>query len=104
MQKPAGSLGFIQRLVRSSGALRQGNHREAVRKVHVIAFYRRIKDNPRGDFVPRTFRFSAKAALNIARMGRISRDRSIREYAREIWNMQPVPVNNAKQARPQSQP
>ena len=39
--------------------------------------------------------WARKAALNVARMGRFSSDRSIREYAREIWNVQPVPVNNA---------
>jgi starch phosphorylase len=40
--------------------------------------------------------WARKAALNVARMGRFSSDRSIREYAREIWNLQPLPVNNAK--------
>jgi starch phosphorylase len=30
--------------------------------------------------------------LNTANMGRFSSDRTIREYAREIWNVQPVPV------------
>jgi starch phosphorylase len=40
--------------------------------------------------------WARKAVLNVARMGRFSSDRTIREYAREIWNLQPVPVNNAK--------
>jgi len=40
--------------------------------------------------------WARKAALNVARMGRFSSDRSIREYAREIWNLQPLPVDNAE--------
>lgn len=39
--------------------------------------------------------WARKATLNVARMGRFSSDRSIREYAQEIWNLQPVPVNVA---------
>ena len=30
--------------------------------------------------------------LNVARIGRFSSDRAIREYARDIWRVQPVPV------------
>src|SRR5574337_71241 len=34
--------------------------------------------------------WACKAILNVARMGKFSSDRAIAEYAREIWNIQPV--------------
>ncbi len=46
--------------------------------------------------VARTFRqpevWQQKAILNVARMGRFSSDRTIAEYAREIWNIKPLPI------------
>jgi starch phosphorylase len=36
--------------------------------------------------------WSRKCILNVARMGKFSSDRTISEYAREIWGVQPVPV------------
>jgi starch phosphorylase len=30
--------------------------------------------------------------LNVARMGKFSSDRAIREYCRDIWSVQPQPI------------
>jgi starch phosphorylase len=37
-------------------------------------------------------RWTRMSILNTARMGKFSADRTVREYAEQIWNAQPVPV------------
>jgi starch phosphorylase len=34
--------------------------------------------------------WARKAILNVARMGRFSSDRTVAEYARDIWDVRPV--------------
>jgi len=36
--------------------------------------------------------WTRKCILNVAHMGRFSSDRTVKEYAREIWRVEPVPV------------
>jgi starch phosphorylase len=44
-----------------------------------------LYDNPK--------EWSRKAILNVASSGKFSSDRTIAEYAREIWNLEPCPVS-----------
>ena len=43
-----------------------------------------------------TKEWTTKAILNMARIGRFSSDRTIGEYAREIWDLQPVPPQGSQ--------
>jgi starch phosphorylase len=38
--------------------------------------------------------WSRKSILNVANMGRFSSDRTVKEYAQEIWQVDPVPVTS----------
>ena len=40
--------------------------------------------------------WSRKCILNVARMGKFSSDRTISDYAREIWRVKPVPVKSSR--------
>ncbi|MBU2515494.1 glycogen/starch/alpha-glucan phosphorylase [bacterium] len=41
-------------------------------------------------------KWNRMAILNVARMGKFSSDRVIQEYAREIWDVQPCPIDKNK--------
>lgn len=38
-------------------------------------------------------RWACMSVLNVARMGKFSTDRTIREYAKDIWGVKPVPIS-----------
>ncbi|UCD75396.1 MAG: glycogen/starch/alpha-glucan phosphorylase [Phycisphaerales bacterium] len=44
--------------------------------------------------------WTRKSILNTARMGKFSSDRTIRQYAEEVWKLRPVPVSLEANSRP----
>jgi len=45
-----------------------------------------------GALYSQTGNWARKAILNIASAGKFSSDRTISEYARDIWNVEPCPI------------
>ena len=62
----------------------------------VLADYRSYVESQ--DEVGRAFgdvrHWTRMSILNVARMGKFSSDRTIEEYCRDIWNVEPVPILN----------
>jgi starch phosphorylase len=56
-----------------------------------IGDYRRAQNEVDGAWLDRN-RWMQMSALNTARCGFFSSDRSIKEYAERIWKVTPVPV------------
>ena len=51
-----------------------------------------------GDVYRDTERWTRMSILNSARAGKFSSDRTIREYCRDIWRVQPVPIRRVAQS------
>ena len=56
-----------------------------------LASYIETKRRIASDYTDRAS-WNRKAILNVARMGKFSSDRTVMEYASEIWGMQPLPM------------
>ena len=56
-----------------------------------FASYRETKDAMAADYAD-TRAWQRKAWLNITRSGRFSSDRTISDYAREVWKIDPEPI------------
>ena len=54
-----------------------------------LASYIEASSRAAKDYQDRSL-WATKAILNVARVGRFSSDRAVREYARDIWNIKPV--------------
>ena len=57
-----------------------------------FADYRDIRDRMAADYAANPQGWAQKAWVNICESGRFSSDRTIRDYATEVWKLQPTPI------------
>ncbi|MFS0395076.1 glycogen/starch/alpha-glucan phosphorylase [Corynebacterium striatum] len=55
--------------------------------------YREARDRMANDYVAAPLDWAKKAWLNICLSGRFSSDRTIADYANEVWKLSPAPIN-----------
>ena len=69
----------------------------------VLADYQSYVDCQRqvGEVFQNPRRWARMAILNVARAGKFSSDRSIAEYCRKIWQVEPFPVELKLQRLPE---
>lgn len=59
-----------------------------------FADYRATRDRVARDYAEDPERWARKCWLNICASGRFSSDRTIADYAREVWRIDPTPIDN----------
>lgn len=57
-----------------------------------FADYRDVRDRMAADYAANPQGWAQKAWVNICESGRFSSDRTIRDYATEVWKLQPTPI------------
>lgn len=58
-----------------------------------FADYRDVRDRMAADYAADPQGWAQKAWVNICESGRFSSDRTIRDYATEVWKLEPAPIN-----------
>ena len=61
--------------------------------VDSIARYRETRDRMAAEYKKDELAWAKKAWLNICYSGRFSSDRTIADYANEVWKIQPTPIS-----------
>lgn len=58
-----------------------------------FADYREVRDRMAADYAADPLGWAQKAWVNICESGRFSSDRTIRDYATEVWKLEPAPID-----------